>query len=128
MPRQIGNDHLRLNEFVPTKPPLIVRQLFTGSVEDRVLFLAGCHELFVRFAGTPEIESEVSPRTKRIPHQPRLIAVGVALEQPYPVTVRAVGVLESFFTTRLDFLLPQRYKHRGPISCSLDIRVSASKL
>ena len=116
----------RPNQLLTANPSFVARQLFSRSVQRLVLFLVGCHEFFISLARIPEIEREVNCDTKRITQKASLAVVGVAPEQPDPLLIRALGVFESFFTTRLDFGLPQRYKHRGPISCSLDVRHSAS--
>src|SRR5256885_909887 len=98
------------------------------GVQHLVPVFVGGHELFVGFLRIPEIESKVNRRTNGITQKTSLAVVRVAPEEPSPVTRRAIGVLESFFTTRLDFVLPEGYKHRCPVSCSLDLRISASKL
>jgi hypothetical protein len=63
-------------------------------------------EFFVYLAGMPEIESEVNLGTKGITQETSLAVVRITPEQPGPVTIRAVGFLESFLTARLDIELP----------------------
>jgi len=62
-----------------------------------VPLLVDCHELFIGFAGIPEIESEVNRKTKGIAQKSGLAVVRIAPEEPGPVTGRTIGFLESFF-------------------------------
>jgi hypothetical protein len=40
------------------------------------------------------------------------------MKQGVPVATRAIDSFKALFATRLDFELPEDYKHRCPISCS----------
>src|SRR5260370_1530223 len=114
--------------FVPTDSVLLARYLCPRRVQHFVYVFVGGHERFVSFPGIPEIDGEVNRRAKGITQKTSLAVVRIAPEKLGPVTRRAIGVLEPFLATRLDFELPERYTHRCPISRSLDIRISASKL
>src|SRR5260370_16911075 len=107
-----------LNRFVPANLALLARQLFTKLVQLFVFLFVTRHELFVPLAGIPEIESEVNRGTKGITQQPSLAVVRVDPEEPGPSTTRAIGFLEYFFTTRLDIVLPEGYKHKAHTSPS----------
>src|SRR2546430_17425463 len=86
---------------------LAEHQAGTGFINSLVFRSALRLEIFVRFARTPEIESEVNRRAKGIMQKTGLAVVRIAPEEPGPVTSRAIDSLESFFTTRLDFELPE---------------------
>jgi hypothetical protein len=44
--------------------------------------------------------------------------MGIALEQPNPLAIGSIGFFKAFLTSRLDFKLPEDYKHSCPIFCS----------
>src|SRR5207302_11317459 len=111
------------HRLVPAIPPLVARSFLTQRVTRLVFVLVRRHEFLISLVRIPETERAVNRRTKGIMQESCLAVVRVAPEELDPAAGRAIGFLEPFFTARLDFVLPERYKHRGPISCSLDFAI-----
>ena len=68
--------------------------------------------------GIPEVDGEVIERAGGIPPELSSPKMGIALKELDPGTFGPIGSLKAFFTSRLDFELPEDYKHRCPIFCS----------
>jgi hypothetical protein len=75
-------------------------------------------ELLEGFFGIPVVKSVVEVRTGEVLEEASLAVIRIALEEADPVTLGTIGGLKAFFATGLDFVLPEGYKHRCPISCS----------
>ena len=75
-------------------------------------------KLFKRFFGIPVVQGEVAARAGNIPQEARLPIVRIRLKQPSPVATGPIDCYKPFFTTGLDFVLPEDYKHKCPIFCS----------
>jgi hypothetical protein len=75
---------------------------------NRLVFGFVCgHEFFVGVAGQPEIKREVNIRTKGVVKKPGFPVVRIGSKELGPVAGRAIDLLELFFATRLDFVLPE---------------------
>jgi hypothetical protein len=75
-------------------------------------------ELPVGGFGIPDVDSEVAAWAGGIPLELSSPEMGIALEEPDPGTIWAIGLLKALLTSQLDFKLPEDYKHRCPIFCS----------
>jgi hypothetical protein len=75
-------------------------------------------ELLVGNFGIPDVDSDVKERAGGIPLELRAPEMGIAFEELYPPAIGSIGSLKAFFTSWLDFELPEDYKHRCPIFCS----------
>ena len=72
----------------------------------------------VGILGIPDVDSEVKERAGGIPLELRAAEMGIAFEELYPLAIGSIGSLKAFFTSWLDFELPEDYKRRCPIFCS----------
>ena len=68
--------------------------------------------------GIPEVQGEVKMSAGGIPQELRAPKAGIAQEESDPVALGAVDSFKAFLTSRLDFKLPEDYKHSCPIFCS----------
>src|ERR1700739_4226676 len=98
--------------------PLLKRKPFRGAIQFFVSPAVCVEEVLVGRFGIPEVDGEVPESAGGIPQELSAPEMVIALEQPYPGAVRPVGVYKAFFTSWLDFELPEDYKHRCPIFCS----------
>ena len=93
--------------FERADAPLLDGHAFAGSVDFFVFGTVSCHEAFVRFARSPEIEGEIDILTKRIAQKSSLMVVQVGAEELDPISGGAIDLLEPFCVARLDFILPE---------------------
>jgi len=75
-------------------------------------------EFEVRGFGLPEVEGEGPQRAGGILKELRPAVTRMGLEQLDPSCCRPIGFFEAILISRLDFKLPEDYKHRCPIFCS----------
>jgi hypothetical protein len=75
-------------------------------------------ELPVRGLGLPEVHGEVPLGAGGILEELRAAEMRMPLEKLDPGSRGPIGFFEAIFISRLDFKLPEDYKHRCPISCS----------
>ncbi len=68
--------------------------------------------------GIPKIDGGVIERAGGISPELSSLEMGIALEELDPGAFGPMGSLKAFFTSWLDFELPEDYKHRCPIFCS----------
>jgi len=68
--------------------------------------------------GIPEVQGEIKERAGGIPQELVTPEVWIALEEPDPRAIGPIDVFKPPSTSRLDFELPEDYKHRCPIFCS----------
>jgi len=68
--------------------------------------------------GVPKVDREVPESAGGIPQELSSPKMGIAPEEPDPVTLGPIGFLKAVFTSWLDFKLPEDYKHSCPIFCS----------
>jgi len=83
----------------------MVRSLIGGFETDQKLAIG-------RFPGIDGVEMA---RTRNITKKLSAAEARVLLEPLYPLPCRAIDFFKSCFTSRLDFELPEDYKHRCPI-------------
>jgi len=95
-------------------------EAFVGAIDRGVGSLVRGFELLERGFGIPVVEGEVEARAGKVPQEASLPEVRIALKEPDPVALGAIGGLKAFFATGLDFVLPEDYKHSCPIFCSRD--------
>jgi len=110
--------YLQVLEIESGETALGNSQVFRGTVDGGVGGLIRGFELLERDFGIPVIEGVVEAGTGEVLEETSLAVMRIALEEADPIAVGAVGGLKAFFATGLDFVLPEGYKHRCPISCS----------
>lgn len=98
--------------------PFLKREFFVGAIQFFVSRAICVEEVLVSGLGIPEVEGEVEESAGGIPQELSAPEMRIALEQPDPGPVGAIGSYKAFITSWLDFELPEDYKHRGPIFCS----------
>ena len=86
---------------------LLERESFVAAIQFFVSGAIGVQEVLVRGLGIPEVEGEVVARAGGIPQELCTLEMGIALEEPDPGTIRAIGIFKVFFTSWLDFELPE---------------------
>jgi len=94
------------------------RESFVRAIQ---FFVSGpicAEEVLVSGFGVPEVDCEIVARTGRIPEELGTTEMGIALKELDPGAIGPIGFLKAVFTSRLDFELPEDYKHIGPIFCS----------
>jgi hypothetical protein len=87
------------------------------SVQGLVGLAVGGLEIFIAGFQIPEVHSEVSAGAGKIFEEASPVVVGVAAKELNPGALEPIGVLKAFFASRLDFELPEDYKHRCPVFC-----------
>jgi hypothetical protein len=97
--------------FAPGEP-------FRASVYGLVRNAIFRQEVLVGSFGIPEVDGEVNERAGGIPPELSTPKMGIASKQSDPLTFGSIDSLKAVFTSRLDFELPEDYKHRCPIFCS----------
>ena len=73
-------------------------------------------KVLVSGLGIPEVQGEVKMSAGGILQELRAPKAGIAQEESNPVAVRVVDSFKAFLTFRLDFKLPEDYKHSVPSS------------
>jgi len=68
--------------------------------------------------GIPEVQGEVEMSAGGIPQELRAPKARITQKELNPVAVKAIDSFKAFLTSRLDFKLPEDYKHSCPIFCS----------
>jgi len=94
------------------------RESFVTAIQFFVGCAIGVEKVVVSGLGIPEVQGEVEERAGGIPQELSAPEMGIALEEPDPGTLGPIGVFKASITSRLDFELPEDYKHRCPIFCS----------
>ena len=93
--------------FVGAETALADGQVFAESIDRLVFGFVADRKVFVGVAGSPEIEGDVYIRTKGIVEETGFAVVRVGSKELGPATGRAIELFDLFFTTQLDFILPE---------------------
>jgi len=91
---------------------------FAGAVQFFVCRAIGIQEVVVGGLGIPEVDREVVARAGGILQELSPLKMGIVLEESDPGSFGPIDSLKAFFTSWLDFELPEDYNHRCPIFCS----------
>ena len=78
----------------------------------------GMEKSAISVIGVPEVHGEVAGIAGGIVQELRTSEMGIAAKELYPRTLGAIGFFKAYAISRLDFEVPEDYKHRCPIFCS----------